>query len=159
MLLWTSDGGLSPFFKSLQFPYSSPAAFAHGKKKNANGRLQTSAPARVLLRYINLVREMKHASLLLSFIQKTIIDGRHEKDQWCMLYGVDQFSSLCIARWSSSFAGTCFRFTRSLRKEATLPTWLGHKRGTRFESKWITCGAQSSNRYRYSSYRPIKEEK
>lgn len=91
MLLWISDGGLSPFFKSLQFPYSSPAAFAQGKKKKANGKLQTSAPARVLLRFINLFRKIKHASPLLPFVWETIIDGREEKAQWCVVYGVTSF--------------------------------------------------------------------
>jgi len=92
MLLCISDGVLSPFFKSLQFPYSSPAAFAQEKKKKANGRLQTSAPARVLLQLINLFREMKHTNPLLPFVWETVIDGREEKAQWCVFYGVERVS-------------------------------------------------------------------
>lgn len=140
MFLWISDGGISPFFKSLQFPWSSPTTSTQGKKRRKMGdfkpqhligcccclhiclgRWSIQVLCCPLFRRLSLMGEKKRPSDVWFSVDRLVFPASPGGD----------------GPWQVHTLG--YKFT----KERSTPSffWYDHRWGNRSEWKWILCRA------------------
>lgn len=76
------------------------------------------------------------------FFRRLLLSAERKTARWYVLYVIDQFAFLCLVRWRRGFR---YRYTLQvdkITKESSSTTffWLDPRRGTRSETKLITCG-------------------